>query len=132
MFFALSQSTGRQRCKLFYDDIGFLELSFFQKFALTSFLSSVRDNPYGIFGNQRMEMLDVAQTLRFHMPVVLFALANFRGLDSWDSKVLAPLVKDLMNYKVGESIQESSEGGLIDRLEKAAENVCGGVVSRVS
>ena len=79
-----------------------------------------------------MEMLDVALTLRFQMPVVLLALANFRGLDSWDSKVLAPLVKDLMNYKVGESIQESCEGGLIDRLEKAAENVCGGVLSRVS
>ena len=31
------------------------------------------------------------------MPVVLFTLANLRGLNAWDSTVLAPVLKKLQN-----------------------------------
>ena len=130
MFFVLLPSTGGLRCKLLYVDDDELQSSLSKFISLVSLCRDVRDNPYGNFGNQRMEMLDVAMALRFHVPVVLLVLANFRGLDSWDSETLGPLVKDLMNYEVGMNIQESSRG-LIDRLEDATYKVCGGVMSRV-
>jgi len=42
-----------------------------------------------------MEMLNVCLFLRFHMPIVLLTLANLRGLNSWDTSVLGPLVHEL-------------------------------------
>ena len=55
------------------------------------------DQPYGNFAHQRQEQLNPLETLRFHMPVVLFTLANLRGLNAWDSTVLAPVLKKLQN-----------------------------------
>jgi len=97
--------------------------------AVSRHWESILNNPFGVFGNQRMEMLDVALSLRFHMPIVLLTLANLRGLNSWDTHTLGPLMKDLMNHKIGEDMTNACL--LIDRLEDAAQNVCGGVMSRV-
>ena len=96
--------------------------------AVANHWESLLSNPFGNFGNQRMEMLDVRVMLRFHMPIVLLTLANLRGLNSWDSQTLGPLVKDLMNLGTGTDMADALV--LIDRLEGIVQNVCGGVISR--
>jgi hypothetical protein len=90
--------------------------------------AAILSNPFGVFGNQRMEMLDVRQMLRFHMPVVLLTLANLRGLNSWDTETLGPLIQDLMSLGTGTDMNDAID--LITKVEKVVQDVCGGVPSR--
>ncbi len=96
--------------------------------AVAKHWESILSNPYGVFGNQRMEMLDVRQMLRFHMPVVLLTLANLRGLNSWDTVYLGPLVNDLMHLGAGTDMDDAL--ALITRVKGVVQEVCGGVSSR--
>jgi len=106
----------------------------------------------GNFAHQRMEQLDPFQTLRFHMPNVLSTLANLRGRNAWDTKVLGPFIKKLQ-YLNPEKIKKKGgrdeEHGnnddeqeihapcmaakqLVEEMkEKIVPNVCGGVPSRM-
>ena len=81
------------------------------------------DNPFGNFGHQRMEMLDICLTLRFHMPAVLLTLANLRGLHSWDAANLANLVDKLLLVRAGTDMQEPIR--LINEVEANIKKICG-------
>ena len=96
--------------------------------ALVNYWEAIVANPFGVFGHLRMEMLDVCLTLPFHMPVVLLTLANLRGLNSWDSKVLGPFDRELMNFKVSDGMANANN--LIEILrDTIVVEVCGGVYS---
>jgi len=83
------------------------------------------DQPYGNFAHQRQEQLNPLETLRFHMPVVLFTLANLRGLNAWDSTVLAPVLKKLQNIPpVANAVMIKPIVRMISK--ELAANVCGG------
>jgi hypothetical protein len=105
----------------------------------------------GNFAHQRMEQLNPFETLRFHMPSVLSTLANLRGRNVWDTKVLGPFIKrlqhlnpDKIKRKEGKDVEAGHEEfaaeiygpcqaakQLIRELkEKIMYNVCGGVPSR--
>ena len=86
---------------------------------------SMLDQPYGNFAHQRQEQLNPLETLRFHMPVVLFTLANLRGLNAWDSTVLAPVLKKLQNIPpVANAVMIKPIVRMISK--ELAANVCGG------
>lgn len=53
---------------------------------------------YGNFAHQRMELLHPFETIRYHLPATLHVLANLRGRNVWDSRVLAPLVRKLQTF----------------------------------
>ena len=107
----------------------------------------------GNFAHQRMEQLDPFDTLRFHMPLVLSTMANLRGRNTWDTKVLGPFIKKLQ-YLNPDKVHSRRQGrdeerGTSDDSDeiyypcKAAQqlvrelkerilpNVCGGLYSRM-
>ena len=59
------------------------------------------------------------------MPVVLFTLANLRGLNVWDSTVLAPVLKKLQN--IPPVANATTLMPIVHMIsEELAANVCGG------
>jgi len=106
----------------------------------------------GNFAHQRMEQLNPFETLRFHMPVVLHVLANLRGRNAWDTKVLGPFIKRLQYLNPDKIKKKRGKGDVEDAdedqseiyapcqaaqslvremQEKIVPNVCGGVPSRM-
>ena len=86
--------------------------------------------PSGNFAHQRMEQLNPFETLRFHLPAVLVQLTALRGINKWDSAVLAPFVRKLQLIEPMEKVSPICE--LVRECkEKIAVNVCGGIASRV-
>lgn len=106
----------------------------------------------GNFAHQRMEQLDPFQTLRFHMPEVLSTLANLRGRNAWDTRVLGPFIKKMqylnpekIKRKAGRDEEQANMDDeheihapcmaakklVAEMKEKIVPNVCGGVPSRM-
>lgn len=106
----------------------------------------------GNFAHQRMEQLSPFETLRFHMPTVLTTLANLRGRNVWDMKVLGPFMKKLQrlnadkikrynhddveaaNDEYGAEVYgpcQAAQGIVRELKDKIIPNVCGGVPSRM-
>lgn len=80
------------------------------------------------FAHQKMEQLDVVETLRFHVVEVLVVLSSLRGRNVWDSRVLAPVVKRLQELAPSRTLAEARE--LVAILKRdIVITVCGGVAS---
>lgn len=84
---------------------------------------NVVSNDFGTFSHQRMEQLNVCLSMRLHLPIVLFTLANQRGLCSWDIKNLGEKIKELMKVTAGEDmskpeklINDLLEGDFLDKV----------------
>jgi hypothetical protein len=108
-------------------------------------------NPY-MFGIDRMEQLNPFEILRFHLPITLNLLANLRGRNVWDMRVLGPYLLRLQHLnpikiqnKRGAGDEEEAKGPASEVLapcqaaiqlikeikDNVVENVCGGIPSRV-
>lgn len=84
----------------------------------------------GNFAHQREELLNPFETLRFHMPIVLLTLMNFRGRNRWDSKVLAPMIYKLQELKPSWTADTAKY--LVRELkDNIVIPVCGGVASLI-
>ena len=85
--------------------------------------------PSGNFAHQRMEQIDPFEALRFHLPIVLTHLVNLRGLNKWDSQVLAPFIQTLQSIEPMDDLEP-----LRDIISKCkvdiVHNACGGIPSR--
>lgn len=86
--------------------------------------------PSGNFAHQRMEQIDPFETLRFHMPIVLLKATTLRGLNAWDSLVLAPFIKKL------QSIRPCTDPQVLHSIVEEFRNdivvmACGGIGSRI-
>lgn len=104
---------------------------------------------HGNFAHQRMELLNPFEALRYHLPATLHVLANLRGRNVWDSRVLAPLVRQLQHVDPSRTLgtnntdeEVQSENQFIGPCQAGRQlaqkikhdvvtNVCAGIPSRM-
>jgi hypothetical protein len=77
----------------------------------------------GNFGHQRQELLNPFEILRFHMPLVLATLANLRGRNSWDVKILGPFMKKLQNLNPDRIRVRSSGADVEQAIDQSADEI---------
>jgi len=83
---------------------------------------------FGNFAHQRMEQLDPFETIRFHIPEVLQVVTSLRGRNCWDSRILAPVIKEMQELKQQTSVTHARS--LIQRLEGTiVSDACSGIPS---
>jgi len=97
---------------------------------LANHWSNMLSQEWGNFAHQRMEQLNPFETLRFHMPEVLVALATLRGRNRWDSRVLGPMIQKLQDLKP--AIHAHAARKLVRELEEdIVLPVCGAIAALV-